>query len=67
MLKYKYICQIKCTEAIFSNSTRKLLWFDNYQNVIAVVKNKFIVSLIIIFGTLSFPVVLSCLCPDTEA
>jgi len=42
MLKYEYIFQIKYTEAIFSNSTRKLaygyglktLWFEisNYQN-----------------------------------
>ena len=28
MLKYKYIFQIKYTEAILSDSTRKLLWFD---------------------------------------
>jgi len=26
-LKYKYICQIKYTEAMLSKSTRKLLWF----------------------------------------
>ena len=26
--KYKYIFLIKCTEAILSNSTRKLLWFE---------------------------------------
>jgi len=31
MLKYKYIFQIKYTEAILSKSTRKLLWFD-YKN-----------------------------------
>jgi len=28
MLKYKYIFQMKYTEAILSNSTRKLLWFE---------------------------------------
>jgi len=28
MLKYLYIFQIKYTEAILSNSTRKLLWFE---------------------------------------
>jgi len=38
-----------------SNSTRKLLRFEIAKMLIAV-KNKFIVSFIIIFGTLSFPV-----------
>jgi len=28
MLKYKYIFRIKYTEAILSNSTRKLLWLE---------------------------------------
>jgi len=28
MLKYKYVFQVKYTEAISSNSTRKLLWFE---------------------------------------
>jgi len=28
MLKYKFIFQIKYTEAILSNITRKLLWFE---------------------------------------
>jgi len=28
MLKYKYIFQIKYAEAILSNNTRKLLWFE---------------------------------------
>jgi len=27
--EYKYIFQMKYTEAILSNSTRKLLWFEN--------------------------------------
>ena len=44
------------TEAILSNSTRKLLWFEITKMRIAVLRNKFIVSSIIIFGTLSFPV-----------
>ena len=56
VLKYKYIFQIKYTEAILSNSTWKLLWFEITKMLIAVVKNQFIVSFIIIFGTLSFPI-----------
>ena len=40
--KYRYICQIKYTEAILLNSTRKLLWFEISKMLIAV-KNKFIV------------------------
>ena len=32
MLKYKYIFQIKYTEATLSNSTRKLLWFEIIKN-----------------------------------
>ena len=55
MLKYKYIFQIKYTQAISSNSTRKLLWFEITEMVIAV-KNKFVVLFSIFFGTLSFPV-----------
>ena len=55
MLKYKYIFQTKYTEAILSNSTRKLLWFEISKMLIAVLK-KFIVSYSIIFGTLSFPI-----------
>jgi len=46
MLKYKYIYQIKYTEAILSNSTRKLLWFEISKMPIAVLRNKFIVSFI---------------------
>jgi len=56
MLKYKYIFQIKYTEAILSDSTRKLLWFEITTVLIAVLKNNFIVSFIIIFGTLSFAI-----------
>ena len=47
--------QIKYTEAILSDSTRKLLWFEISKMLIAVLTNKFIVSFIIIFGTLTFP------------
>jgi len=55
MLKYKYIFQIKYTKAILSNNTRKLLWFEITKMLIAVFKNKFIVSFIIFFGTSSLP------------
>jgi len=44
-------------EAVLSNSTRKLLWFEITKMLIAVKQNKFIVLFIIIFGTLSFPIV----------
>ena len=41
MLKYKYIFQIKYTEVIFfSNSTRKLLWFEISKMLIAVLNTK---------------------------
>ena len=39
------------TAAISSNSTRKLLWFEINKMLIAVLKNKYIVLFIIIFGT----------------
>jgi len=51
--KNKYIFQIKYREAILSNSTRKLLWFEITKMLIAVYK--FIVVFIIIFSTLSLP------------
>jgi len=35
MLKYKYIFQIKYTEAILSDRTRKLLWFEISKMLIA--------------------------------
>jgi len=58
MLKYKYIIIIKHREAILSNGiyTRKLLWFEISEMLIAVFKNKFIVLSNTIFGTLSFPI-----------
>jgi len=56
MLKYYFMLffQIKYTEAILSNSTRKLLRFEIAKVLIALLINKLIVSFIIIFGTLSF-------------
>jgi len=36
--KYHYIFQIKYTEAVLSNSTRKLLWFETTEMAIAVKK-----------------------------
>jgi len=39
MLKYNYIFQIKYTEALLSNSTRKPLWFEINKMLIAVLKN----------------------------
>jgi len=53
MLKYTYIFQIKYTEAILSNITRKLLWFE-FSKMLIAVKNKFTALFIIIIGTLSF-------------
>ena len=56
MLKYKYILEIKYTEAILSNSTRKLSWVEISKMLIAILKiNKFILSFIIIFGTTFVP------------
>jgi len=52
----RIIFQIICTQAILSNGTRKLLWFEISTMLIAVLRNKFIVSFSISFGTLSFPV-----------
>jgi len=40
MLKYKYIFQTKYTEAILSNSTRKLLWFEINETLIAIFQKK---------------------------
>jgi len=46
-----YIFQIKYTETILSNSTRKLVWFEITKMMIACSLIKNIVSFIIIFGT----------------
>jgi len=48
MLKYKYI--LKTYGCKLSNSTRKLSWFEITKMLIAVKKNKLIVSSVIIFG-----------------
>jgi len=50
-----YFFQIKYTEAISSNSTRKLLWFE-ITKILIEVYEKNILSFIIIFDTLSFPI-----------
>jgi len=49
---YIIFFQVKLTETILSNSTRKLLWFEITKMRIPV-KNTFIVLFIVIFGTLS--------------
>ena len=67
MCRYKWhsadstgcIFQIKYTEAILSNSTRKLLRFEINKMLIAVKKNKFIVLFMVIFVTVSF-IILFC-------
>ena len=46
MLKCKYILQIKYTEAILSNSTSQLLWFEIDKMLIAVLNNKYTVLFI---------------------
>jgi len=43
----------KLTEAILSNGTRELLWFEITKMLIAQFKKKIIAPFIIIFGTLS--------------
>jgi len=53
MLKYKYIFQIKYTEATLLNSTRKLLWFE-ITKMLTGLKNTFIVWSIIIFRIILF-------------
>ena len=47
---------LKYTEAILSNNTRNLLWFEITEMLIAVLENKSTVLFTTIFGTLSFPV-----------
>jgi len=42
-LKYKYILEIKYTEAILTNSTRKPLWFEITKMLLAVLNKKCIV------------------------
>ena len=57
VLKYRYIFQIKYTEAILSNSTRRLLRFEITSVLIAVFEKLIdVVLFLVIFGTLSFPI-----------
>jgi len=57
MLKYEYIFRIKYTEAILSNSARKLSLFELItEMLIAVKKINLLCYFIIVFGTLSFPI-----------
>ena len=57
VLKYKYIFQIKYTEAILSNSTRRLLRFEITSVLIAVFEKLIdVVLFLVIFGTFSFPI-----------
>jgi len=53
IIKYKYIFQIKHTEATLSNSSRKLLWFVITKMLIAVLTNKFIVLFIVMLFAFS--------------
>ena len=55
MLKYKYIFQIKYTEATFIKQNSELSGFE-ITKLIFVVQEEKLLSFIIIFGTLSFPV-----------
>jgi len=50
--------QMKCTEAILLNNTRKLLWLEIAKMLIAVREKNFFASFVIVFGTIS----LSLLC-----
>jgi len=51
-----YFFQIKYTESILSNTTRKPLRYEITKMLTAVSKkNKFVVLFAVIFGTLSFP------------
>ena len=62
MLKCKYIFQIKYTEAILSNWTRKVLWLE-IRKILNALKNEFIVLFIIIFSTPSFAIFIQSCCP----
>jgi len=56
MVKSEYIFQIKYTKAMLSDSNWKLLCFEISKILIAVLKSKFIVLIIIVFCSLSFRV-----------
>ena len=55
MLKYKYIFRKNTRKQFYQTTLGKLLWFEITEMLITV-KNKFTVLFIIIFGSLSFPV-----------
>jgi len=57
VLNYKYIVRVKYTEGIFSNVTRKPLRFEVTKRDCSLIKKiNFIVSFVIISGTISFPI-----------
>jgi len=57
MLRYRYIFQIKYTEAILSNTTRKLSWLEISKMLHdCSLKINLLSHLLLIFGTLSFPI-----------
>ena len=53
MLKYEHIFQIKYTEAVLSDSTRKLLWFEVTKTLIANLKKNYCVFYYIFRHTVS--------------
>jgi len=55
VLEYKYIFQNKINEINFIKQHSETVVVWNYQNADCSLKNKLIVSFVIIFGTLSFP------------
>jgi len=57
------VFRIKYTEAILSNCSRKLLWFEVTKMLTAVLRNKFIVLFCIIFGTLFRSLLCFVVCP----
>ena len=59
MLKYKYIFHVRYTEAILSNSTRKLLWFEITEVPIAVLKITLLCHLLQFSAHFSSPCTLS--------
>jgi len=61
MLKYKFFFQIKYTEAILSNSTRKLLWFEMNKMLIAVLKINLLRHLLLFSALIYFRSLLRCL------
>jgi len=56
MLKYKYIFQVKYTDQCYQTALGNCYGLKLQKMLTAVFIGKFIVFVIIIFGTLSFPV-----------